>query len=119
MDPIALFRQIGWFALFSLAVDALPLIAAAVYVLRPTEGRLALMRPLSLAALFSAFAGTASGIVMILQGIAATPTMTPAGWSRVAGGASEALVAVVFGLTCLTAAWLLVAAGMWRGTREG
>lgn len=118
MDPIALLHQIGLFALLTLFIDAVPLVAAAVYVARPTEGRLALMRPLSLAALFAGAAGSLNGGVNILTGLARTSDMT-GHWGRVYGGASEALVPAVFGLTCLTVAWLLVAVGMWRGAREG
>jgi hypothetical protein len=55
----------------------------------------------------------------VFRNLAASADMTAAGWSRVYGGVSEALVLAVFGLTCLTVAWLLVAAGMWRGVREG
>ncbi len=118
MNPMELFRQINMFALLTLIIDAVPLVAAAVYAARPSESRLALMRPFSLAALFAGTAGTLSGLVNILQGMAATPDMTGR-WSRVYGGVSEALVPAVFGLTCLTVAWLLVAVGMWRGVREG
>jgi hypothetical protein len=119
MDPMELFRQIGLFALLTLVIGAAPLVAGAVYAARPNEARLAVMRPLSLAALFSSVAGTTSGVVHVLQGVAASGTMTAEGWSRASAGMSEALVPVVFGLTCLTVAWLLVAAGMWRGVREG
>lgn len=118
MNPIEMFRQISLFVLLTLAIGAVPLVGAAVYAARPSEARLALMRPFSLAALFSSVAGTISGLVNELQGLAASSELTPASWSRVSGGVSEALVPVVFGLTCLTVAWLLVAAGMWRGVRE-
>lgn len=117
MDLFALLEQVSLFALLTLLIDALPLVVAAAYAARPSEGRLALMRPFSLAALFSGAAGTLSGFTHILQGIAATSDMTGR-WARVSAGASEALVPAVFGLTCLTAAWLLVAVGMWRGVRE-
>lgn len=118
MDPVELFRQISWFALLTLMVNAIPLVAAAAYAARPSEGRLALMRPFSLAALFSGIAGTLSGLVNVFSGMAATSDMAGS-WSRVYGGVSEALVQATFGLTCLTLAWLLVAVGMWRGMREG
>jgi hypothetical protein len=118
MDPVELFRQISLFALLTLVVDALPLIAGAVYAARPSEGRLALMRPFSLAALFAGTGGTLSGFATGLMGMAATPEMTGR-WGAVFAGLSEALVPAVFGLTSLTVAWLLVAVGMWRGVREG
>jgi hypothetical protein len=117
MDPIELFRQVGIFALLTLVIAVVPVVAAGAYVLRPSEGRLALLRPFSLASLFSAAAGTLSGLVNVLQSIAATDDMTGQ-WSRVSGGASEALIPAVFGMTCLAVAWLLVAVGMRRGVRE-
>jgi hypothetical protein len=40
---------------------------AIVYVVRPTEHNLALMRPLSLAGLFAAIAGTIMGFISMLQ----------------------------------------------------
>jgi hypothetical protein len=113
-----LLHQIGLFALLTLFIDAVPLVAAGFYVTRPTEGRLALMRPFSLAGLFAGIAGSLNGLLNILEGLARTPDMTGR-WGAVYGGASEALVPAVFGLTCLTVAWLLVAVGMWRGVREG
>jgi hypothetical protein len=118
MNPMELLHQIGPFALLTLFIDAVPLIAAAIYVTRPSEGRLALMRPFSLAGLFAGGAGSLNGFLNVLEGLARTPDMTGR-WGHVYGGASEALVPAVFGLTCLTVAWLLVAVGMWRGVREG
>ncbi len=115
MDPVELLRQINVFALLSLVIGAVPLVSGAVYAARPSEARLALMRPLSLAALFAAAAGTISGLTHVLRVLAASADMPAAAWSRAYGGASESLVPLVFGLTCLTVAWLLVAAGMWRG----
>jgi hypothetical protein len=76
------------------------------------------MRPFSLAGLFAGTAGTLSGCLNMLEGLARTPDMTGR-WGPVYGGASEAMVPTVFGLACLTVAWLLVAVGMWRGMREG
>ncbi len=117
MDPAQMFREIGFLALLSLVVAAVPLVAAAIYAARPSESKLSLMRPLSLASLFAGLLGIFTGFVNILQGIAATDDMTGR-WSRVAAGASEALVPVVFTFACLTLAWLLIAIGMWRGSRE-
>lgn len=118
MNPMELLHQIGAFALLTLLIDAVPLIAAALYVARPSEGRLTLMRPFSLAGLFAGTAGSLNGCLNLLQSLARNPDMAGR-WGPVYGGASEALVPAVFGLTCLTVAWLLVAVGMWRGVREG
>jgi hypothetical protein len=110
-------RQISYFALLSLVIDALPFVAAAIYAARPTEGRLALMRPLSLAALFAGAAGTLNGVLNTFHWIYARPEII-GHWGQISLALAETMVPVVFGLTCLTAAWLLVAVGMWRGLRE-
>lgn len=60
-------------------------------------------------------AGTVSGFITGLAANARESEFTPALLPRFAAGASEALVAVFFGLACLTVAWLLVAVGMQRG----
>lgn len=117
MDPMELFRQIGWFALLTLVIGVVPLVAAAAYAVWPSERRLALMRPLSLASLFAGLAGTLKGMVTVLMGAAATEVLTNTSRQHIAAGLSEALVPTVFGLACLAVAWLLVAAGMSRGAR--
>lgn len=107
-------RHAGIFALLTLAIDLVPLAMAIVYVLRPTERNLALMRPFSLAGLFSALAGGVLGFLHVLRGIGSTPALSESSYSRIALGASESLVPMFVGFACLSAAWLLVAAGMSR-----
>jgi hypothetical protein len=116
MDGMAMWNQMGWFAKISLLVGVLPLVAGGLYVIRPTERRLALMRPISLAGLFAAMAGTAAGFVNTLRALAVADEFTPALVPPLAAGASESLVTVFFGFACLTVAWLLVAVGMQRAT---
>ena len=60
-------RHASLFALLSLALAFVPLVMAVVYVFRPTERHLALMRPLSLAGLFAAGAGTVLGLINALM----------------------------------------------------
>ena len=108
----------GWFAKLSLLIGALPLAAAGLYALRPTERRLALMRPISLAGLFAALGGAVLGFVAALRALAMADQITPAMVPAIAAGASESLVTVFFGFACLTVAWLLVAVGMQRHARE-
>jgi hypothetical protein len=107
-------RQTSFFGLLSLAIDLVPLVMAIVYVARPTERHLALMRPLSLAGIFAALSGTVVGVLNLLRGVAITGHVPP-DLSRVAlVGAAEALVPVFVGFASLTFAWLLVAVGMAR-----
>jgi hypothetical protein len=106
-------RQASLFALLTLMVDFVPLIMAVVYVIRPTELHLALMRPLSLAGLFAAITGGALGFINVLRFVW-TREVTAETYRVMAVGAAESLVSVFVGFACLTVAWLLVAVGMGR-----
>jgi hypothetical protein len=106
-------RHASIFALLSLALAMVPLIMAIVYAWRPTERNLALMRPLSLAGLFAAAAGTALGFINCLVPLWRRG-FTAEAYQVVAVGAAEALVPVFVGFAALAAAWLLVAVGMGR-----
>jgi hypothetical protein len=114
MPIVDVFREIGGFALASMLASLLPLIAGAAYARRPSEYRLQLMRPLSLAALFSGLAGTTSGFVAGLRSVARTNGFSLATTHAIVAGASEALVPIFFAFGCLTVAWLLVTVGMTR-----
>ena len=102
----------GIVALVSMFMGLVPLVVGMAYAVRPTELRLAMMRPLSLATIFAAITGTSLGALSLLrdQGLTDAPAFT----SVVAIGLAEALVPVFFGFGCLTAAWLCVAFGLWR-----
>ncbi len=91
---------------------------AVAYVARPTERRLALMRPLSLAGLFAALTGGVVGFLHVLRGIAVSSEPFADIYHRIAAGGSEALVPTFVGFACLTVAWLLVAVGMSRSRIE-
>jgi hypothetical protein len=118
MDLLELLRQAGILALLSLAIDFVPLVMAVAYVVRPSERRLALMRPLSLAGLFAALTGGVVGFLHVLAGIARDSEPFAESYRQVAAGASEALVPAFVGFGCLTFAWLLVAVGMSRSRVE-
>jgi hypothetical protein len=105
-------RQASLMALLSLALTFVPLVMAVLYVARPSERRLALMRPLSLAGLFAALTGCALGFINVLRYIGARRETVD--YSIAAIGAAESLVTVFVGFASLTVAWLLVAAGMGR-----
>jgi hypothetical protein len=102
----------GIVARVSILMGLAPLIMGIVYAIWPTEQRLALMRPLSLAAIFAAVSGTTLGLLNVfrLMGIRETSGFPPVA----AIGMAESLVPVFFGFGCLTAAWLCVAMGLWR-----
>lgn len=106
-------RGASLFALLTLAVGFVPLVMAVVYAIRPTERNLALMRPLSLAGLFAAIAGSVLGFINVLR-VVWTRGLNSHSYEIMAVGAAESLVPVFVGFACLTVAWLLVAVGMGR-----
>jgi len=110
---MGMLRNASIFALLTLIVGIVPLVMSVVYVTRPTERHLALMRPLSLAALFAAVAGGVLGCINVLKFVW-TRELTGESYRVIAVGAAESLVPVLVGFASLTMAWLLVAVGMGR-----
>jgi hypothetical protein len=106
-------RQASWFALLTILLAFVPLVMGAVYVIRPTERHLALMRPLSLTGLFAALAGGVLGFINVL-GFVFTREVTAETYRVMAAGAAESLVSMFVGFASLSVAWLLVAVGMGR-----
>lgn len=114
MELAGVLRNASVVALMCLLVPVLALAMSVTYAIWPDERRLALMRPLSLAAIFAALCGVSIGTVTILQGIGVAATMSADSWRLVALGASEAVVPLFVTFGSLTVAWLLVALGMRR-----
>ena len=112
---VEVLRQASILALLSLLVAVVPMLMGIVYAARPTEARLALMRPLSLASLFAGLAGFSTGLVNMLRGVA-LQLPAPVGWDNVMLGMSEALIPLLVSFGCLTVGWLCVALGMTRQT---
>ncbi len=106
-------RQASLFALLTLIVGCVPLVMAVVYVSRPSERHLALMRPLSLAGVFASIAGGVLGLINVLR-LVWTRELTVETYRVMAIGSAESLVPTLVGFASLTAAWLLVAVGMGR-----
>jgi len=114
MELVNMFMQMGLAALFSILVSFLPLIAAGAYLFRPTEQRLAMMRPLSLAAIFAGLNGSSLGAINTLRGLWLTP---PRDGDVLLISAAESIVPLYVSFSCLMLAWLLVAGGMRRTTK--
>jgi formate hydrogenlyase subunit 3/multisubunit Na+/H+ antiporter MnhD subunit len=120
MSMSDMLRHAGIVSLLSMVIGFAPLAMAAAYFFRPTERRLMLMRPLSLAGLFASLTGSATGYLHVFRHYGIAPEFSEEFYRRMATGAAESLVPVVVGATSLTVAWLLVAAGMSRsGLGEG
>lgn len=108
-----LLREISIFALLTMVISIGAFGLAVSYAIRPTERKLMLMRPVSLAAIFATLSAVPAGWALVLGAMAATPTgqlEIPA----VYRGLAETLTVgfVCFGF--LSAAWLLIAVGMLR-----
>jgi len=101
-------------ALLGLVVSLATVGMALAYAYRPSEQRLALMRPLSLAAIFGGLSSFTVGLVTVLQGISATQTVTVHTWGAIARGFAETITGLFVAFGCLTIAWLLVALGLRR-----
>lgn len=99
-------------ALLSIAVTLAPLIMGITYAIRPSEGRLALMRPLSLAGIFSALTGCCLGLINVLVGLGRSTSLADNQLWQV--GLAESLVSLFIGFGSLTVAWLCVALGLRR-----
>ena len=94
-----------------MVVALVPIGMGVLYAVRPTESRLALMRPLSLAALFAGLAGLLSGLVNGLMHASMSPGVP---LERAALWLSESLVPLFIAFGSLTIGWLCVAFGMTR-----
>ena len=114
MELFQVFRHASIVGLFSMLVSVLPLGAGLAYALWPSEQRLAMMRPVSLAGLFSALCGTVLGFLNVLRGIWVADGAVD--WRIVAIGSAESLTHLFLAFGCLTVAWLCVAAGLRRAT---
>ena len=106
-------RYLGIAALLGLVITAIPLVVAILFAARPSASRLELMRPTSLAALFSAIAGLWLAIANSLVGI--TRHAHDADLTRYAAQVfAESVIPAFVSFSLLAAAWLVVAIGMRR-----
>lgn len=109
---LEMLSQASIVALLSLVVGLLPLGFGLAYAIRPTEQRLALMRPISLAGIFGGLTGSLGGAINVL---AVFWLREPPIEARVlAVGAAEALVPLLVAFGSLTVAWLCAAVGLRR-----
>ena len=102
----------GLMALGSMFVGILPLAMGIVYAIWPSEQRLLLMRPLSLAGVFASVSGLAAGLINELMFVSGLDEIA---FTRVVAiGTAESLVPLFVGFGSLSAAWLCVTVGLMR-----
>jgi hypothetical protein len=116
INIIHMFLYISLFGKLTTAVAIAVFGLAVSHVLRPTELKLALMRPVSLASIFATISGLLGGWIALLTGIAATPDgHLPA--SIMYQGIGESLTVGFVSFGFLAAAWLLVGVAVMRRAR--
>jgi len=86
---------------------------AVAYAIHPTERKLALIRPLSLAGVFAAVCSSAVGFATALK-VAADAGVNPESMRELLAGLAESWIPLFVAFAFLSAAWLLVAAGLRR-----
>ena len=109
-----LLKHSSAFGLLGLVVSMATVGVAIAYAFKPTEHRLALIRPLSLATVFGGLTSLAVGLASVMRGIAATPPLVDYPWRAAATGISESFLGLFIAFSCLTIAWLLVTLGLSR-----
>jgi hypothetical protein len=87
---------------------------AIAYAVRPTEQKLMLMRPLSLAAIFAAVCSSSMGLATALRGAGDAKQLNAEAIGVMLMGLSESLIPPFVAFAFLAVAWLLVAVGMRR-----
>jgi hypothetical protein len=106
------FTNAGIIAKLTIFIVFAPLVMGVLYAIKPSERKLAFMRPLSLAAIFAALSGTCLGVINVLMGATEHPQGVSSAHALL--GLAETLVALFVGFGCQTVAWLCVAIGMRR-----
>lgn len=87
--------------------------SAIAYAIRPTERKLSVMRPLSLASIFAAVCSSSAGFATALKG-GADAGLNAEATHRMLAGFAEACVPLFVAFAFLSVAWLLIAAGLRR-----
>lgn len=106
----------GVVAIFGMLVSLIPLAVAVLYMVRPTDRLLGLMRPISLATIFAALNTFLSGLAGMLRHLPARHTPNGFDIAWIARGLSEGITPMFVAFGFLAAAWLCVAVGMHRSS---
>ena len=109
-----LLRHASIMAFLGLLVSVLPLVMGVTFAINPNERRLALMRPLSLAAIFAGLSNLLLGAINVLRGLERMESFDPVSIRAAIPGTAEAIALTLLTFACLTVAWLCVAIGMRR-----
>ena len=107
-------RHAGVVAIFGMVVSLIPLFTAVMYMFRPTDRLLSLMRPLTLATIFAALNTFFSGLGAGIRNLPRYRTTDGYDLDRITHGLTETITPMFVACGFLAAAWLCVAFGMRR-----
>lgn len=112
------FMQEGGYSMWLILVlGLLSMGLAASFAFRPAERKLNILRPLSLATVFSILSATAADIGVVMKRVPQLPEFTSNPDLRAAlytSGIGESMVPAILGFTLLSLVWLLAAVGYRR-----
>lgn len=104
---------------FVIAVSGIGALGTAIaYAVRPSDAKLALMRPLSIASIFAAICSFSVGTATALK-FGAEQGLSGHGAQVLVAGLSEALVPLFVAFAFLSVAWLFIAVGLRRHASLG
>lgn len=105
------FFHVGIILIFSLVTLGISI----SYAVAPGERKLSMLRPMSVATLFSVLSGMCAGLGASFLAVAeGTNAGAPQVMGHLFAGLAEASIPAIFGFTVLSICWLLAAVGMRR-----
>ena len=111
---VQFFREGGWGMWLVLALGAATLVTSILFARDPDERRMALLRGLTVACLFSVLTAVASNLATVMHQVPQNPEFS-ADLTRVTMiGIGESLAPVIMGSAFLTLSWIVAAVGMRR-----
>lgn len=102
-------------SLLGLLIAAVPLVLAVMFLFQPSEGRLALLRPATLAGIFAALCSFVLALTNGASAAARLDALNVEGVRHVAVVMQEGLAPVAASFALLTVAWGCATIGMRRG----
>ena len=112
-NMVDLIGHVSLFAMLTIVVAIAAFSLAVAYAVRPTEQKLMLMRPVSLATIFTTISGLFGGWIALLASIPA-PADGALPAAVLYSGLAESLVVGLVSFGLLGAGWMLVAVGALR-----
>jgi hypothetical protein len=109
---VEVLTNLGLAARLGLLISAAPLAMGLAFALWPSERKLALIRPLSMAGTFAAIGTLLLNLANALIGLSRAATVDVVFFQRAAVGLAESMVVAFLAFGFLTAGWLCVALGM-------